>query len=223
MSPKQYPIFQSTHPLRDATPTKIVLATIFPNFNPRTPYGMRHFLTLISQLLKIFQSTHPLRDATAEVVAGRDTLIFQSTHPLRDATQYLIHPHQDIRYFNPRTPYGMRLCLELKVLNLSNFNPRTPYGMRHNKGSSDHVGIVISIHAPLTGCDYDWHMTATVDGISIHAPLTGCDKVSASTILKISLFQSTHPLRDATLLDEVNEDRAVKFQSTHPLRDATVL
>ena len=33
-------------------------------------------------------------------------------------------------------------------------------------------------------------------------------------------FQSTHPLRDATLL-ESGDVQEVKFQSTHPLRDAT--
>ena len=37
----------------------------------------------------------------------------------------------------------------------------------------------------------------------------------------IDLFQSTHPLRDATYTSEIQMMSADKFQSTHPLRDAT--
>ena len=34
----------------------------------------------------------------------------------------------------------------------------------------------ISIHAPLTGCDFSLNINnADVEQISIHAPLTGCD------------------------------------------------
>ena len=104
--------------------------------------------------------------------------------------------------------------------------------------------VDISIHAPLTGCDVtEWEARATRDGISIHAPLTGCDKGKPTaaehkpisihapltgcdkTLLfdfaPFKLFQSTHPLRDATLylLSVAIGD---KFQSTHPLRDATI-
>ena len=34
--------------------------------------------------------------------------------------------------------------------------------------------------------------------ISIHAPLTGCDIVRLFDALGTGIFQSTHPLRDAT-------------------------
>ena len=35
------------------------------------------------------------------------------------------------------------------------------------------------------------------------------------------LFQSTHPLRDATLKHSFVTEQETEFQSTHPLRDAT--
>ena len=102
------------------------------------------------------------------------------------------------QYFNPRTPYGMRLDIFSFRKRSSNFNPRTPYGMRHFHYIEGGRHIVISIHAPLTGCDLRFvsyvHLafyfnprtpygmrlpltkTKTYEyGISIHAPLTGCD------------------------------------------------
>ena len=56
--------------------------------------------------------------------------------------------------------------------------------------------------------------------ISIHAPLAGCDLVQSGKISQQQLFQSTHPLRGATSIITVGEKNG-KFQSTHPLRGAT--
>ena len=79
-----------------------------------------------------------------------------------------------------------------------NFNPRTPYGMRPFKIANGSHPWFISIHAPLTGCDflvcyllglgknfnprtpygmrlYARHTLLEKRSISIHAPLTGCD------------------------------------------------
>ena len=36
--------------------------------------------------------------------------------------------------------------------------------------------VLISIHAPLTGCDAEYESWMPDMVISIHAPLTGCDK-----------------------------------------------
>ena len=147
-------LFQSTHPLRDAT-----------------------VLTDASTVgYQIFQSTHPLRDATPTF---KDTFLsdalFQSTHPLRDATKtgkllwfivdISIHAPltgcdcpcqfyvQAIYYFNPRTPYGMRHYSYKDHQAHLYFNPRTPYGMRPPVICICISSLIISIHAPLTGCD----------------------------------------------------------------------
>ena len=37
------------------------------------------------------------------------------------------------------------------------------------------VTCIISIHAPLTGCDYTEDQIEQMHDISIHAPLTGCE------------------------------------------------
>ena len=63
-------VFQSTHPLRDATASSSVLGDTHPHFNPRTPYGMRRKYDIVfHHKIELFQSTHPLRDATTFPVA----------------------------------------------------------------------------------------------------------------------------------------------------------
>ena len=123
-------------------------------FNPRTPYGMRHFFLVAFYLKPIISIHAPLTgcDETPflhlEIKDG-----FQSTHPLRDATRSDIDVFITGINFNPRTPYGMRLhslCVFVPqtvfqsthplrdatsaniadITVILNFNPRTPYGMR---------------------------------------------------------------------------------------------
>ena len=101
--------------------------------------------------------------------------------------------------FNPRTPYGMRRCYKVTYKeSIQNFNPRTPYGMRRGARGNITRLIQISIHAPLTGCDLLAYAVTKTPHISIHAPLTGCDLISGVQKAFALLFQSTHPLRDAT-------------------------
>ena len=102
------------------------------DFNPRTPYGMRLniFFCLFIYFYR-FQSTHPLRHATRFLWLMHYQRKFQSTHPLRDATPAVMYHVAEHNYFNPRTPYGMRL----------------------SAGNTVGSGADISIHAPLTGCD----------------------------------------------------------------------
>ena len=125
--------FQSTHPLRDATTAMKATLTTDWNFNPRTPYGMRLvFYFCFSYVCSI--SIHaPLTGCDAKIIGKSESSVkFQSTHPLRDATGGVPHIsvwglsisiHAPLTgcdctgnrvshctlYFNPRTPYGMRL------------------------------------------------------------------------------------------------------------------
>ena len=56
--------------------------------------------------------------------------------------------------------------------------------------------------------------------ISIHASRMGCDQQPALPRIKMHIFQSTHPVWDATR-DIANEYARCLFQSTHPVWDAT--
>ena len=153
--PSSFDGFQSTHPLRGATNHQIRLKSRFfisihaplagcdrparrnrqscAHFNPRTPCGVRPSRSCSRpSTTATFQSTHPLRGATA--LHQREIVIafpFQSTHPLRGATLG-----------------GYRLILPILY-----FNPRTPCGVRLNTKDVTDYGSLISIHAPLAGCD----------------------------------------------------------------------
>ena len=83
-------------------------------------------------------------------------------------------------------------------------------------------GGEISIHAPREGCDKAIESAFGSASISIHAPREGCDVNGIGGISGRIQFQSTHPVRGATLPPMVL--RADKlFQSTHPVRGATGL
>ena len=129
--------------------------------------------------------------------------------------------HKINRYFNPRTPCGVRRCACAR---------KAPQR--------------ISIHAPLAGCDQAGMLVfaAIVLFQSTH-PLRGATCLRTLYSL-LSRFQSTHPLRGATLSLDVLWLAAgyfnprtpcgvrppirsmmtvsALFQSTHPLRGATV-
>ena len=85
------------------------LSTIsLDNFNPRTPCGVRHDADLFERFAAKFQSTHPLRGATVTAGEATPPQQFQSTHPLRGATFLQRCAACHARYFNPRTPCGVR-------------------------------------------------------------------------------------------------------------------
>ncbi len=56
----------------------------------------------------------------------------------------------------------------------------------------------ISIHAPYKGCNITLEEVLQCLLISIHAPYKGCNKILLLIVLLIKLFQSMHPIKDAT-------------------------
>ena len=100
--------------------------------------------------------------------------------------------------FNPRTPCGVRPFCARQVRSPVHFNPRTPCGVRLYCAQRSWMTCIISIHAPLAGCDEallfpdaegdDFNPRTpcgvrrdsasgdyATSAISIHAPLAGCD------------------------------------------------
>ena len=100
-------LFQSTHPVWDATSRSTVTSLTILNFNPRIPYGMRRQLGLFAGGPLI--SIHASRMG-CDLGCDRtwESLLFQSTHPVWDATASDRHHRTPDRDFNPRIPYGMR-------------------------------------------------------------------------------------------------------------------
>ena len=236
--------FQSTHPLRGATAHTCHTNRQVQHFNPRTPCGVRRrFLppsqapapisihaplagcdrTLLVTQMMIDISIHaPLAgcDDTRKKRRG-DLPIFQSTHPLRGATRRGACSAGTRTHFNPRTPCGVRPSVMPDAFIHVDFNPRTPCGVRPCMGTQRQPPGQISIHAPLAGCD---RRLVAVTGLGTHFnPRTPCGvrQRSSGSRDSASRFQSTHPLRGATLESSSLLPLYLLFQSTHPLRGAT--
>ena len=147
------------------------------HFNPRTPYGVRRRKFFGSHLRDLFQSTHPIRGAT--------TIGTRETEKLRLISIHAPHTGCDIQeprppaqriYFNPRTPYGVRLIIRVHCPKHGTFQSTHPI-----RGATTHSGT-------LPEARY----------ISIHAPHTGCDLNDVLAMDDCHIFQSTHPIRGAT-------------------------
>ena len=102
-----------------------------------------------------FQSTRPVRGATAAASACACVCKFQSTRPVRGATLFPFRCGPPPGHFNPRAPCGAR-----------------PFPNCHCQ-----TYIIISIHAPRAGRDFEFRCS----------------------YLHSNIFQSTRPVRGATL------------------------
>ena len=155
-------------------------------------------------------------------------------------------PAQDIEIscinFNPRTPCGVRQQEVANALATGVFQSTHPLRGATKIPGSANLCNLISIHAPLAGCDFVAVGGRPKRKISIHAPLAGCDLTCGNIYRPLvhfnprtpcgvrpvhrsqqrccRRFQSTHPLRGATFSSPLSMYCAT-FQSTHPLRGAT--
>ena len=106
------------------------------------------------------------------------SLIFQSTRPIRGATR-TPESTPPARYISIHAPHtGRDQERPARDTRRENFNPRAPYGARRYRRSHCFYSECISIHAPHTGRD---------------VVQSGQDKTGPR-------FQSTRPIRGATLL-----------------------
>ena len=169
-----------------------------PDFNPRTPRGVRPQARSTTGRISEFQSTHPARGATLDDVDHQIFLwSFQSTHPARGATAMFpchfnyrkisIHAPREgcdcarclkgeyDKHFNPRTPRGVRPATSACCACAYYFNPRTPRGVRRCS-----VYILPPFHRfqsthPARGATPVPIKLFWLQHISIHAPREGCD------------------------------------------------
>ncbi len=106
---------------------------------------------------------------------------------------------------------------------VSNFNPRTPCGVRRPPGRSAFSCSNISIHAPRAGCDNRRSSPGPSDTRHFN-PRTPCGvrPIALWPMVAVGEFQSTHPVRGATVLASKSWMMPKIFQSTHPVRGATL-
>ena len=169
--------FQSTRPLRGAT-RDLRLQLIDHAISIHAPHAGRDLGCELSDLMIRISIHAPLAGCDErKCKALRKQMKFQSTHPLRGATGRFFRGRPCASDFNPRTPCGVRLPASAALSVTRYFNPRTPCGVRLWTILPSRSSNCISIHAPLAGCDAPRGLEA-VGGIA---------------------FQSTHPLRGATI------------------------
>ena len=238
-------VFQSTHPLRGATmPSHLIEDFVvisihaplagcdllpgsgsgsIPDFNPRTPCGVRPAISSSSlQSISHFNPRTPcgVRLAMKNIdpftikisihapLAGCDRLYGLSKiceGNFNPRTPCGVRPrqgraYQDHGYFNPRTPCGVRPSSMHSACAVLHFNPRTPCGVRLVGQKSE--SLYIDDFNPRTPCGVRQAMRGVMrfaDAISIHAPLAGCDFLRRLSANGSVGFQSTHPLRGATV------------------------
>ena len=190
-------------------------------FNPRSPCGER-------------------RDSPATLLAH---VIFQSTLPLRGAT---FRGHLRARHvrFSIHAPLaGSDTAPPSSTTRARIFNPRSPCGERPSAADGAADLVLFSIHAPLAGSDAI--ISPLISMSKVFNPRSPCGErpiyASASPVCRY--FQSTLPLRGATVHPcitcyivpfSIHAPLAgsdcrpsgfmksfVRFQSTLPLRGAT--
>ena len=211
-------IFQSTHPVWDATTFQCIW------YRPRAfqsthPVWDATTFDTTPAAGSTFQSTHPVWDATKLKHELESQPVFQSTHPVWDATRPR-HPSRLCRYFNPRIPCGMRRkdgCGHVAIVEFQSTHP--VWDATSSKRNTRSRSVFQSTH-PV------WDATTALQEV----------------IDKGNKFQSTHPVWDATSrrlflssryfyppspfgFDSTHHrvfQNPVLFLSTHPLWDATL-
>ena len=158
-----------------------------------------------------------------DICGNTATKKFQSTRPIRGATRLELSkqgPHSD---FNPRAPYGARRENFENSHFSSGFQSTRPIRGATKALAYDSNFYVISIHAPHTGRDRQQEKCQEQEGkyfnprapygarppisactasyilISIHAPHTGRDYGCSAVSPACLIFQSTRPIRGATI------------------------
>ena len=169
-------------------------------------------------------------------------VLFQSTPPVRGATTMVItrQPPAVISIHAPRAGSDYARAVLVVVAYISIHAPRA--GSDPFSRLKAHA-CKISIHAPRAGSDYARAVLVVVAYISIHAPRAGSDYFPPRSMSQYNnfnprppcgerqldgvkldandLFQSTPPVRGATVILSIQHIRNKIFQSTPPVRGAT--
>ena len=171
------------------------------NFNPRASCGARPALFHTGIRSALFQSSRPLRGATSiGSVPATSAAAFQSSRPLRGATLGTSSVILSWLNFNPRAPCGARHVRHLTTPHSKHYNPRAPCGARPTAPQTMSLSRDFNPRAPCGARPADCGGGRAAGGISILAPLAGRDNGLNICAVKTSRFQSSRPLRGATVV-----------------------
>ena len=234
--------FQSTHPVRGATRNNSAKSQEFPDFNPRTPCGVRLSESHCIGSQDNFNPRTPCGVRPSVTVGHfRETGI--SIHAPRAGCDCAAacRRRRDPD-FNPRTPCGVRPAIPDGTEVAYYFNPRTPCGVR--PGSRDCRAAPKNFN-PRTPCGVRLDFTTFFKPYDDFNPRTPCGvrRFLNHTIIAAYHFNPRTPcgvrpphsrLRRAVRPISIHAPRAgcddyfglgfkdaIEFQSTHPVRGAT--
>ena len=166
--------FQSTLPVRGATPAALVISCEIV-FQSTLPVRGATSPSLVAKRSPIFQSTLPVRGATGAYYDSRPWNLISIHAPRAGSDLSLLTVSLLGRNFNPRSPCGeRRTCASAESI-AAYFNPRSPCGERPVRYLTSRSKSIISIHAPRAGSDPVEIVDSINGGISIHAPRAGSD------------------------------------------------
>ena len=214
-------LFQSTRPMRGATPC-------------RRGEGHRHPISI--------HAPHAGRDDSRHLQAQRHQISIHAPHAGRDQTG--ASRANSFIYISIHAPHaGRDWPAATKAASAPYFNPRAPCGARHHRRQHDPGHRPISIHAPHAGRDHFDHGLLELLHISIHAPHAGRDSRLSGRPWRLSHFNPRAPCgarrvpdrsRAPVRLDfnprapcgarpatKQQERDTLEFQSTRPMRGAT--
>ena len=193
------------------------------DFNPRAPYGARHIYPIGLSSLTHFNPRAPYgaRLPSYQPMCLYDAISIHAPHTGRDTTREMPRTRgnvfQSTRPIRGATIKGKITDIESVI---SIHAPHT--GRDHNRTKTDTEELYISIHAPHTGRDVEAYAERRLYDISIHAPHTGRDVLDCQfnwVGRKISIH-APHTGRDSRR--RFDSIRYPKFQSTRPIRGATI-
>ena len=167
--------FQSTHPMRGATPVSSSPPVSSSDFNPRTPCGVRHAMMTYATFIALFQSTHPMRGAT-NCFSFLNRILHISIHA----------PHA-----------GCDSPTHTRLLDLGDFNPRTPCGVRPAAARRSSCTSAFQSTHPMRGATAITARIICHNSFQSTHPMRGATRRPRCLAIS-SRFQSTHPMRGAT-------------------------
>ena len=185
--------FQSTHPVRGATCIPLPILMTGMDFNPRTPCGVRPTITAVRNETFKFQSTHPVRGATRACARLPRRWSISIHAPRAGCDTGSSSAARRRKHFNPRTPCGVRPVVSVPGSVEDDFNPRTPCGVRRSWCAKGHFSRHFN---PRTPC--------------------GVRPSDCATSSRSRLFQSTHPVRGATVTRSAPAPRTIYFNPRTP-------
>ena len=190
--------------------------SIRTNFNPRAPCGARPLSFSKPFANSLFQSTRPMRGATAILNTKTEggTISIHAPHAGRDEVSSVWW--STVIYFNPRAPCGARRVGEVVGEVEEKFQSTRPM-----RGATDSVfgfrlTVVISIHAPHAGRDWQFGNAYTVVGnFNPRAPC-GARPDKRERLVTDEVFQSTRPMRGATFTSGTCSSHSSDFNPRAP-------